>query len=194
MRRRKFITLLGGMVAAWPFAARAQQSAMPVIGFLNSGSASGREGLVAAFNKGLSETGYVGDRNAVIEYRWAEGEYDRLPALAADLIRRRVAVIAATGGRVAPLSAKARTTKTPFVGIFDAAPIGAGFVDSLHGPGRNLTGVSLIAFVIEAKQLELLRELAPSAGVIALLINPSNPNADTISKNLQAAASTLGLQ
>src|SRR5262245_55856959 len=194
MRRRDFITLIGGAAAAWPLAVRAQQPGMPVIGFLNSGSASGREGLVAAFNKGLSETGYVGDRNAVIEYRWAEGEYDRLPALAADLIRRRVAVIAATGGMVAPLSAKARTTTIPIVGIFDADPIAAGLVDSLNRPGRNLTGVSLIASVIEAKQLELLRELAPSSGVIALLIHPSNPNADTISKNLQAAASTLGLQ
>src|SRR5262249_51004427 len=193
LRRREFITLLGGAAAAWPLAARAQQP-MPVIGFLNSGSASGREGLVAAFNKSLSETGYVGDRNAVIEYRWAEGEYDRLPALADDLIRRRVAVIAATGGMVAPLSAKARTTTIPIIGIFDADPIAAGLVDSLNRPGRNLTGVSLIASVIEAKQLELLRELASSAGVVALVINPSNPNADTISKNLQAAAGMLGLQ
>ena len=193
MQRREFITLAGG-VAAWPFGARAQQAALPVIGFLNSRSASGREPLVAAFNKGLSETGYVGDRNAVIEYRWAEGKYDRLPALAEGLIRRHVAVIAATGGMVAPLSVKAATTTIPIVGIFDADPVAAGLVDSLNRPGPNLTGVSLIASVIEAKQLELLRELAPTASVIALLINPSNPNADTISKNLQAAASTLGLQ
>src|SRR5262245_36460135 len=194
LKRREFITLLGSTGVVWPRVARAQQPAIPVIGFLNSGSASGREGLVAAFKKGLSEAGYVGDQDAVIEYRWAEGEYDRLPALAADLIRRRVAVIAATGGMVAPLSAKARTTTIPIVGIFDADQIAAGLVDSLNRPGRNLTGVSLIASVIEAKQLELLRELAPSAGVVALLVNPSNPNADTISKNLQAAANTLGLQ
>jgi len=194
VKRREFITLLGSAGVVWPRVARAQQPAIPVIGFLNSGSASGREGLVAAFKKGLSEAGYVGDQNAVIEYRWAEGEYDRLPALAADLIRHRVAVIAATGGMVAPLSAKARTTTIPIVGIFDADPIAAGLVDSLNRPGRNLTGVSLIASVIEAKQMELLRELAPSAGVVALLVNPSNPNADTISKNLQAAANTLGLQ
>jgi putative ABC transport system substrate-binding protein len=193
VKRREFITLIGG-AAAWPLGARAQQAALPVIGFLNSGSASGREPLVAAFNRGLSETGYFGDRNAVIEYRWAEGKYDRLPALAEDLIRRRVAVIAATGGIVAPLSAQAATTTIPIVGVFDADPVAAGLVDSLNRPGQNLTGVSLIASVIEAKQLELLRELAPTAGVVALLINPSNPNADTISKNLQAAASTLGLQ
>jgi len=175
LKRREFITLLGSAGVVWPRVARAQQPAIPVIGFLNSGSASRREGLVAAFKKGLSEAGYVGDQNAVIEYRWAEGEYDRLPALAADLIRHRVAVIAATGGMVAPLSAKARTTTIPIVGIFDADPIAAGLVDSLNRPGRNLTGVSLIASVIEAKQLELLRELAPSAGVVALLVNPPTP-------------------
>ncbi len=193
MRRREFIVALGG-AAAWPLAADAQQPAMPLIGFLNSGSPIGRDQLVTAFGQGLRETGYIESRNVAIVYRWAEGHYDRLRPLAADLTRQHVAAIAATGGMVSPLAAKAETTTIPIVGIFDADPVVAGLIPSINHPGGNLTGISLIASVIEAKQLELLHELAPAVSIVALLVNPSNPNAEAISRNLQAAASALGLK
>ena len=193
MKRRAFIAALGG-AAAWPLMARAQQPAMPVIGFLNGGSPDGREQLLTEFRQGLNENGYVEGRNVAIEYRWAGAQYDQLPALATDLARRRVAVIAATGGTVSPLAAKAATTTIPIVCIFDGDSVTAGLVASLSHPGGNITGISLVASVIEAKQLALLHELTPKATVIALLINPTNSNAQIISRDLQAAANTLGLQ
>jgi ABC-type uncharacterized transport system substrate-binding protein len=191
MKRREFISLLGGAAAAWPLAVSAQQ--MPTVGFLNSGSSAGREQLLAAFRQGLSETDYVEGRNVAIEYRWAEGRYERLPALAADLVQRRVAVIAATGGTVAPLAAKDATTAIPIVCVFDGDPVAFGLVASINRPGGNVTGISLVASVIEAKQLELLYELTPKATIVALLVNPSNSNAETIARDLQAAARTLRL-
>jgi putative ABC transport system substrate-binding protein len=197
MNRRALITLLGGAASSsvsWPLPVRAQQPAMPAIGFLNSGSSGGREQLTTKFRQGLGETGFVEGRNVTIEYRWAGGQYDRLPALAADLIRRQVAVIAATGGTVSPLAAKAATTAIPIVCPFDGDPVTAGLVAGINRPGGNVTGISLVASVIEAKQLEYLHELSPAATVIFLLVNPTNPNAETIVRDLQAAAVSLGLQ
>ncbi len=194
MRRREFIALLGGGAAVWPLATSAQPTMMPVVGWLNSGASTGRDHLVAAFRRGLSETGHVEGRNVGIAYRWAEGQYEQLPALAADLVRHGVAVIAATGGTVSSLSAKRATTTVPLVCIFDVDPIAAGFVASLNRPAGNITGISLVASVIEAKQLELLRELAPTATALALLVNPTNSNAGTITRDLVAAARDVGLQ
>jgi putative ABC transport system substrate-binding protein len=193
MRRREFLTLLGGAAATSPLAARAQQASMPIVGWLNSGAAAGREHLVTAFRRGMSETGFVDRQNATIEYRWAEGQYDRLPTLAADLIRRGVAVIAATGGTVSSLTAKRATTTLPVVCIFDGDPVAAGFVANLNRPGGNLTGISLVASIIEAKQLELLHELVPRASVIALLSNPNNPHTWDISSELVSTARSIGI-
>jgi ABC-type uncharacterized transport system substrate-binding protein len=192
--RRRFLATLGGSAVAWPFAARAQQMTLPVVGWLNSGASSGREHLLAAFRRGLTESGQIEGQSLAIEYRWAEGHYDRLPALAVDLVGRRVAVIAATGGTVSSLAAKRATTTIPIVGVFDGDPIAAGLVASLNRPDRNITGISLVASVIEAKQLELLHELAPAATVLALLTNPTNPNAETISRDLVTAGRNIGLE
>ena len=193
MKRREFIALVGG-AAAWPLAARAQQPAMPVIGFLNSVSAGPFRQFVDAFRRGLNETGFVEGQNVMIDYRWAEGQYDRLPELATDLVRRNVAVIAATGGPPSGLAAKAATVTTPIVFIQSLDPVKAGFVASLNRPGGNATGIYLFTAALEPKKLELLHELVPKAVVIGVLVNPRNPNVESVSTGLQTAARTLGLQ
>jgi putative ABC transport system substrate-binding protein len=193
VRRREFITLLGG-AAAWPLAARAQQPAMPVIGFLNSASGDLFTQFVRAFHQGLSEIGYVEDRNVAVEYRWAEGQYERLPALAADLVRRQVKVIVATGGNPSALAAKAATTTIPIVFNMGDDPVKAGVVTSLNRPGGNLTGVSMLNTELQQKQLEVLHELIPLATNVGLLINPTGPNTESVSALAQAAARALGLQ
>jgi putative ABC transport system substrate-binding protein len=190
LKRREFITLLGG-AAAWPLTARAQQPAMPVIGFLNTLSAE-RWPYLAAFHQGLKEAGYVEGQNVSIEYRWADGHYDRLPALAADLVRRRVDLIAATGGSA--LATKAATTTTSIVFNVAEDPVKDGLVASLNHPGGNMTGVSMLTTTLEAKRLELLHELIPNAVVIGVLINPNFSEAASQLKVIQAAANKLGVQ
>ena len=191
MKRREFITLLGGAVA-WPVTARAQQAAMPVIGFLGGGSPDAFAHVVNAFRQGLYETGFAEGQNVTIEYRWAEGQYDRLPALVADLIRQKPAVIVATGGDVGVRAAKKAATAIPIVFTSGSDPVAAGFVSSLNRPGGNVTGVSLFVSVLEGKKLELLRELVPMAAVIGFFVNLNNPRADVDTADMQAAARALG--
>jgi putative tryptophan/tyrosine transport system substrate-binding protein len=191
--RRQFITLFGGATAAWPFAARAQQPAMPVIGVLGSATATEWAPSVAAFLRGLSEVGFVEGRDVAIEYRWAENQYDRLPSLAAELIHRQPSVIAALTTPSA-IAAKAVTATIPVVFTTIADPVQIGLVASLNHPGGNLTGVTILNVEIVPKMLELLHEVLPTATTMAALINPTNPNADTWSTSLQVAARTLGLE
>jgi putative ABC transport system substrate-binding protein len=194
VRRREFISLLGGAAAGWPLAARAQQSAMPVIGFLHSGSAAPYAGRMAAFHRGLGDTGFVEGKNVAIEYRWAEGSYDRLPALATDLVRRGVSVIVAAGGITSAPAAKAATTTIPIVFTIAADPVAMGLVTSLARPEGNLTGVTWLSAALGAKRLGLLNEMAPDATVVTLLLNPNTPAADTVVKDVQEAGRALRLQ
>jgi putative ABC transport system substrate-binding protein len=193
LRRRGFIALLGGM-AAWPLTARAQQPEMPVVGFLHPATPGPYTHVVAAFRQGLKEADYSQGQNVVIEYRWAEGHYDQLHAMAADLVRRQVAVIAALGGTPTALAAKAATSIIPIVFDVGVDPVQSGLVASLNRPGGNVTGVAILSTELEAKRLELMHELVPTAGIVAVLVNPTNPIAEHEIRGMQDGARSLGLQ
>ena len=195
MKRRQFITLLGGAAATWPLAARAQQPPMPVIGVLSAEWPDLFTDRLRAFHDGLRETGYVEGRNVAIEYRWAEGRNDRLPALAAELVHRQVSVIVTAGSTPATLAAREATTIIPILFYIGANPVEVGLVTSLSRPGGNLTGVVTLNVEGVAKRLELLHELVPTATIIAALVNPTAPVlAETMTRDLQAAARTLALK
>ena len=194
MRRRDFFKVIGALATAWPLAARARQATMPVIGFLCATTAEGYAAPLAAFRRGLHEAGFIEGRNVTIEYRWAEDQNDRLPALAADLVRNQVTVIVAAG-TPATLAAKAATSTIPIVFYIGVDPIEAGLVTSLARPGGNITGVTTLNAEVVPKRLQLVHELAPTASVIALLVNPTSPTlAETSMKEARVAAQTLGLQ
>jgi len=193
MKRREFITLLGGAAAAWPLAAGAQQPAIPVIGFLHSGSRESVSQDVPNFRQGLDETGFVEGRNVAIEYRWADGQYDRLPALAADLVRYPVAVIAACATSAPGLAAKTATSVIPIVFQTGADPVLDGLVTSMNRPGGNITGVTRLSVTLAPKRLELLHELAPRASAIGLLINPTNPRSRLVVQQMEQPARALGV-
>jgi ABC-type uncharacterized transport system substrate-binding protein len=192
MRRREFITLLGGAAAGWPLVASAQ--AIPVVGFLSSRSPAESAAVVVAFRQGLQESGYIDGQNAKIEFRWADGRYDRLPILASELVTRQVALIAATGDVVSALAAKGATSTLPIVFIIGGDPVSFNLVASFNRPGGNITGVSLVTNALGAKRLGLLHDLVPNATVIGLLVNPDNPNADPVRKDIQEAARVIGQQ
>jgi putative ABC transport system substrate-binding protein len=193
MKRRELFTFIGG-AAAWPLAARAQQAAMPVIGFLGAESLDLYAVRLRAFHKGLRETGFIEGRNVAFEYRWAEGRFDRFPALLADLVSRKVAVIAAFAGNAPALAAKAATTTIPILFVTGGDPVAQGLIASLSRPGGNVTDATALAVELGAKQLEVLTELVPTATVVALLVNPTNPVADTLVRELDAAARIRGVE
>ena len=191
--RRELLAALGGAVAAWPLAARAQQPPMPVIGFLNAASPDTTADRLSRFHQGLKDTGYVEGENVAIEYRWAQGQLDRLPALGAELVRRQVAVIAAFGD-IAAVAAKAATTAIPIVFGVSENPVKAGLVASLNRPGSNATGINFLGAELGSKQLGLLHELVPAAVRVGLLVNPRVPQTETVTRDVAAAASAIGLQ
>jgi putative ABC transport system substrate-binding protein len=193
MKRRDFITMLGG-AATWPLAVRAQQAAMPVVGFLSSRAPDESTHLVAAFRRGLAENGTVEGQNVTIEYRWALGQYARLPALAAELVRRPVAVLVALGGEPSARAAKAATATVPIVTIFGADPVASGLVASLNRPGGNVTGMSNLTAATEAKRLGLLRELVPQTATVGALVNPNNPTIASQLRDIEEAARVIGLR
>jgi putative ABC transport system substrate-binding protein len=193
MRRREFITLLGGAAAAWPFTARAQQSALPVVGFLSSRSPGESSEVVAAFRRGLRDSGFIEGQNLLIAFRWADGRYDRLPALAAELVQLRVAAMFAAGGPPAAFAAKAATQATPVVFSAVNDPVRLGLVASLNRPGGNLTGTNSFTVELAAKGIQLLKELVPATTLVAYLVNPSNPSVENYVKEAATAASALGI-
>jgi putative ABC transport system substrate-binding protein len=194
VKRREFMTLLGGAAAGWPLAVHAQQTALPVIGLLNNGLPEANEHLIAAIRKGLSEIGFVEGQTVTIEYRWAHNQNDRLPDLAADLVNRRVAVIVTPLSTPAALAAKAATKTIPIVFGTGVDPVQAGLVATLNQPGGNATGITIMNVELAAKRLGLLRELLPQAGSFAVLVNPKNPVADVVIEDVRAAGSALGLR
>jgi putative tryptophan/tyrosine transport system substrate-binding protein len=194
MRRREFMTLLGGVSVAWPLAARAQQPAMPVIGFLNAGSPAAFSELAAAFRRGLDEAGYVEGQNILIEYRWAEGRFDRLPALAADLVNRRVAVIASTGGNAVVEAAAAATTTVPIVFLGSDVALKTGVIATLNRPSGNVTGVVMSTSALLSKCLQFLGELVPKDATIGVLVNPNSPTTIEDKEDIQTAARQIGRQ
>ena len=193
MKRRAFITMLGGAAATWPLAARAQQPTMPVVGFLHSSSPEPNVGFVAAFRNGLNEAGFVEGQNVAIEFRWAAGQVNRLPELAADLVRRRVSVIATPASTPAALAAKATTATIPIVFATGGDPVAIGLVKSLNQPGGNATGISFQTVELLGKELEMLREVAPKARRFAALVDPSYEYADAIVTSLRAGAASIGV-
>ena len=194
MRRREFFTLTGSAAVAWSIAARAQQTPKSVIGYLSTRGPETDRPFLAAFHQGLNHGGYVDGKNLAIQFRWGEGQYDRLPELAADLVGRQVALIAATGGAATGLAAKAATATIPIVFVSGGDPVKVGLVESLNRPGGNITGVTSFGVMLGAKRLELLRQLLPDVAVFALLVNPTNPSADFELRDVQAAAQAFGLQ
>src|SRR5690242_15791524 len=191
MRRRAFISLLGGVAVAWPLAARAQQSAMPVVGFVNSSSAHAQVLIAAAYRRGLEESGFIEGKNVLIESRWADGQYNQLPKLIGDLVKSNIAVLMA-GGPPAALAAKKATSTIPIVFTSGDDPVQLGLVSSINRPGGNVTGVHIFFSEVESKKLGLLRELVPNAGLVAALVNPAFPAVKSQTQALQAAANTLG--
>jgi putative tryptophan/tyrosine transport system substrate-binding protein len=192
MKRREFITLLGSASVAWPLAARAQQAAMPVIGFMSTRSPEESEYQLEAFRRGLKDGGYVEGQNVAIEFRWARGQYDRLPEMAAELVSRRVSVLTAVGGDPSPLAAKRATSTIPIVFGIGSDPVSAGLVESFNRPGGNVTGITLLTNLMEPKRLGLLRELAPGASLTGILLNPSFPPAALQLQQIEEAARSVG--